>query len=99
MNSWRELSWARNNHGLIALGHHRGGSPERAFVAWIEHSREQLRTTFPQAKDMKIGDRRAESSSYRRDLIANDSLWANGALLKALLLGCRGRMCDDRASG
>lgn len=43
-------------------------SPERAFVAWIEHSREQLRAMFPQAKEMQIDDRRAQSPSYRRDL-------------------------------
>ena len=43
-------------------------SPERAFVAWIEHCREQLRAMFPQAKEMRIDDGRAESPSYRRDL-------------------------------
>jgi hypothetical protein len=43
-------------------------SPERALVAWIERSREQLRAMFPQAKEMQMDDRRAQSPSYRCDL-------------------------------
>jgi hypothetical protein len=43
-------------------------SPERAFVAWIERSREQLRAMLPQAKEMQMDDRRAQSPSYRCDL-------------------------------